>query len=85
MIILRDENGENEIALTEEEYNAIEDELDMQLVIERTSHGELDDEENLIDWDEAMEMLDLKQSDEKKRSLIEKISRGSYFFLLIYT
>ena len=65
MIILRDENGENEIALTEEEYNAIEDELDMQLVIERTSHGELDDEENLIDWDEAMEMLDLKQSDEK--------------------
>ena len=65
MIILRDENGENEIALTEEEYNAIEDELDMQLIIERTSHGELDDEENLIDWDEAMEMLDLKQSDEK--------------------
>ena len=65
MIVLRDENGENEITLTEEEYNAIEDELDMQLVIERTSHGELDDEENLIDWDEAMEMLDLKQSDEK--------------------
>lgn len=63
MIVLRDENGENEITLTEEEYNAIEDELDAQLVRERTSHGELDDEENLIDWDEAMKKLNEEESD----------------------
>ena len=63
MIVLRDENGENEITLTEEEYNAIEDELDMQLVIERTSHGELDDEENLIDYDEMLKELGITQKD----------------------
>ena len=49
--------------MTEEEYNAIEDELDMQLVIERTSHGELDDEENLIDYDEMLKELGITQKD----------------------
>ena len=63
MIVLRDENGENEITLTEEEYNAIEDELDAQLIRERTSHGELDDEENLIDYDEMLKELGITQKD----------------------
>ena len=63
MIILRDENGENEITLTEEEYNAIEDELDAQLIRERTSHGELDDEENLFTLEEVMAELGITQAD----------------------
>ena len=33
------------------------------LRIERTSHGELDDEENLIDYDEMLKELGITQKD----------------------